>query len=79
MCSIWIIPCLRDGTQNHTKTVKRTYLKYNKQHLDNIEQYDLAMVKNVNRSTDTWDLLEKLEQGKLNKVLSNHIELNIST
>jgi len=37
--------------------------QYNKQHLDNIEQYDLAMVKNVNRSTDTWDLLEKLEQG----------------
>ena len=24
------------------------------------------MVKNVNRSTDTWDLLEKLEQGKFN-------------
>jgi len=34
-----------------------------KQHQENIEQYDLAMVKNVNRSTDTWDLLEKLEQG----------------
>ena len=56
----------RNKTQNQTKTVKRTHLKYNKQHLDNIEQYDLAMVKNVNRSTDTWDLLEKLEQGKLN-------------
>ena len=26
------------------------------------------MVKNVNRSTDTWDLLEKLEQGKLNTI-----------
>lgn len=46
------------------QTSDQTSYKYNKSQLDNIDQFDLAQVKNVNRSTDTWDLLEKLEQGE---------------
>ena len=33
--------------------------------MSNLQQFDLAAVKNINRSQDTWDLLDKLGKGKI--------------
>jgi len=35
--------------------------------MSNLQQFDLAAVKNINRSQDTWDLLDKLGKGKIFK------------
>jgi len=34
-----------------------------KSRMSNLQQFDLAAVKNINRSQDTWDLLDKLGKG----------------
>ena len=42
-----------------------TFEKHIKSRMSNLQQFDLAAVKNINRSQDTWDLLDKLGKGKI--------------
>jgi hypothetical protein len=51
----------KGGINRYTKDQK----KLNRRAADSFETIDLSTISNVNRSSETWDLLEKMNKGKI--------------